>query len=205
MTRTDLLVADDRPDLTTSVAAQAPPRKKRRIIAVAAIIGLAAIGGAVILTGGFGARARPNVLRTTTTTPATSIAPTTSSPTTSAPTTSSTSTSVAATPHMVTASVPVVACQTTWAVPGDSPLKLPSSVTVSLPLSLVGQVTDYMDQQEIMQLIGTKGWLCTAGYGADGGGGAGHLHMKALRAALDEYTGTGDTASRCSSNKEVAA
>jgi serine/threonine protein kinase len=184
-TRTDLLVADGRPDITTPVAV-AGPWRKRWVIAAAAIIGLAAIGGTVVLTGGFGMHIHPSVLRTTTTTrgPATTSSSTTSTiaPTTSAPQTSSTSTSLAATTtststsiatgdQTVTASVPIVACPTTWATPGNTPAALPSSVTLSLPQSLVGRVTDYSDQQEIMQLIGPKGWLCTAGYGADGGGG----------------------------------
>jgi hypothetical protein len=162
MTRTELLVAEKRPDITTPVVPVAPPRK-RWIIAVAAIVGLAAIGGAAIFTGGFGTHS-PTVLGTTTTTRATAIAPTTTAPTTS--------TTISTAHQTVTASVPVVACPTTWATPGHSPLRLPSSVTLSLPSNLLGQVTDYMDQQKIMQLIGPKGWQCAAFYGADGGGGA---------------------------------
>jgi hypothetical protein len=72
----------------------------------------------------------------------------------------------------VTASVPVVACPTTWGItPGPAPKTLPSSITLSLPPSLVGEVTDYSDQMKIMQLIGPKGWQCAASYGADGNGG----------------------------------
>ena len=166
MTRTELLVAEKRPDITTPVV-PVVPRRKRWTIAVAALIGLAAIGAAAIVTGGFESHNRGSALKTTTTTQAKSIVPATS-----APTTSSTSTSIATAPQTVTASVPVVACPTTWGItPGPAPKTLPRSVTLSLPSSLVGRVTDYADHQDIMQLIGPKGWLCTAGYGADGGGG----------------------------------
>jgi ABC-type lipoprotein export system ATPase subunit len=77
-----------------------------------------------------------------------------------------------ATTQTVTASVPVVACPTTWGItPGPAPKTLPSSITLSLPPSLVGEVTDYSDQMKIMQVIGPKDWQCAASYGADGGGG----------------------------------
>lgn len=93
----------------------------------------------------------------------------TSSPRTAA---SSSTTSTRVVPSIVRADVSLVTCPTTWGIePGPTPKKLPRSVTLSLPSSLVGQVDDYTDQQEFMQLLGPKGWTCKAFYGADGGGG----------------------------------
>ena len=53
MTRTELIVPEKRPDVTAPVEPMVPWRK-RRAVAVGAIIGLAAIGAAAILTAGFG-------------------------------------------------------------------------------------------------------------------------------------------------------
>ena len=77
-----------------------------------------------------------------------------------------------ATTQTVTASVPVSRVSDDMGHhTGPAPKTLPSSITLSLPPSLVGEVTDYSDQMKIMQVIGPKDWQCAASYGADGGGG----------------------------------
>ena len=173
-TRTDLLLAEDRPDITTPVVLTSP-RRKRGAIAAAAIIGLAAVGGAAILTGGFGTQGHRGVLRTTTTTRSGSIIPTTSAPTTSttsttsAPTTSTTSTSTTTTVAAFAGALPVVECPSVYGAGPAPPSKYPSSIAVSLPGPVAKQLSYYSDStRSVLPILAPSGWNCSAGVGADG-------------------------------------
>lgn len=70
----------------------------------------------------------------------------------------------------VTASLPVVSCPTSLGV--DQPaVPLPRTRPVSVPQALAAGLSLYADTQGVMQILGPKGWSCTAAYGADGSGG----------------------------------
>ena len=70
----------------------------------------------------------------------------------------------------VTVSLPVVNCPTSLGV--DRPaVPLPQSRPVAVPRALAAELSVYADNQGIMELLGPKGWSCTAAYGADGSGG----------------------------------
>jgi hypothetical protein len=51
------------------------------------------------------------------------------------------------------------------------PVSLPRSRPVAVPQTLAGALSLYADTQGIMEILGPKGWSCTAFYGADGSGG----------------------------------
>jgi hypothetical protein len=70
----------------------------------------------------------------------------------------------------VNVTVPLVTCPTTYGVFPPTPAPLPSSITVSAPSDLAGQLAVYTDQQGTVKLVGPKGWQCSASYGADGSG-----------------------------------
>lgn len=101
----------------------------------------------------------------TTTTLSTSPPPSATSTTSSPPANSTTT--------LVTLSVPVVTCPTTFGTAGGKPSTAPSvpqSVTVSVPSSLQGYLAVYSDSADRMNLLGPAGWTCKASYGADGSG-----------------------------------
>jgi len=69
-------------------------------------------------------------------------------------------------------SVRVVVCPTTFALATQpSTVPLPTSVTVPLPRSMVGQMMVYVDTRNLTMLLGPTSWTCVAAYGADGSGG----------------------------------
>jgi hypothetical protein len=71
---------------------------------------------------------------------------------------------------VVTASLPVVSCPTSSGA--DLPaVSLPQSRPVAVPQALAGDLSLYADDQGVMELLGPKGWSCTAAIGADGSGG----------------------------------
>ena len=73
---------------------------------------------------------------------------------------------------MVTATLPVVVCQTTSGV-STTTTSLPASVSVSVPASDVqqGNLAVYSDLTGALMLVGpTVGWTCTGTFGADGSG-----------------------------------
>ncbi len=70
----------------------------------------------------------------------------------------------------VTVSLPVVTCPTSLGVVSP-PVSLPASRPVAVPRALATQLAIYADNQGIMELVGPKGWRCTASFGADGRGG----------------------------------
>jgi hypothetical protein len=105
-----------------------------------------------------------------TTTSSTSASSTTASSTSTTSTTSTTG--GAASGPMVTASLPVVVCQTTSGV-STTTTSLPPSVSVSVPSSQAqqGNLAVYSDLTGRLMLVGpTVGWTCTGTFGADGSG-----------------------------------
>jgi hypothetical protein len=73
---------------------------------------------------------------------------------------------------MVTATLPVVVCQTTSGV-STTTTSLPASVAVSVPASEAqqGNLAVYSDLTGALMLVGpTVGWTCTGTFGADGSG-----------------------------------
>jgi hypothetical protein len=73
---------------------------------------------------------------------------------------------------MVTATLPVVVCQTTSGV-STTTTSLPASVAVSVPASDAqqGNLAVYSDLTGALMLVGpTVGWTCTGTFGADGSG-----------------------------------
>lgn len=96
-----------------------------------------------------------------------------SSVTTTSTTTPATTTSAASNPTAaVTASLPVVACPTSYALdPAPAPKNLPSTLSVSVPGDLASQVSVYADEAGVMDVVGPSGWSCSASFGADGSGG----------------------------------
>jgi signal peptidase I len=95
-------------------------------------------------------------------------APTT---TTTLPTAPATTAATVPTGTVVSASVSVVVCPTTFGVSPPAAKSLPASIRVTVPRNLVGQVAFYSDDQGTMELLGPTGWVCTASYGANGSGG----------------------------------
>ena len=106
-------------------------------------------------------------------TTSTTSAPTTTSTTSTTSSTSSTSTTAGAgSGPMVTASLPVVVCQTTSGATTTT-TSLPASVSVSVPSSEAeqGNLAVYSDLTGRLMLMGpTVGWTCTGTFGADGSG-----------------------------------
>jgi hypothetical protein len=73
---------------------------------------------------------------------------------------------------MVTASLPVVVCETTTGAPTTT-TSLPGSVSVSVPASdgQQGNLAVYTDETGGLMLVGpTVGWTCNGSFGADGSG-----------------------------------
>ena len=73
---------------------------------------------------------------------------------------------------MVTASLPVVVCQTSTGV-ATTTTSLPGSVSVSVPSSQAqhGNLAVYTDEAGRLMLVGpTVGWTCNGSFGADGSG-----------------------------------
>ncbi len=73
---------------------------------------------------------------------------------------------------MVTASLPVVVCQTSTGV-ATTTTALPGSVSVSVPPSQAqqGNLAVYTDETGRLMLVGpTVGWTCNGSFGADGSG-----------------------------------
>jgi serine/threonine protein kinase len=69
----------------------------------------------------------------------------------------------------ISASLPVVACPTSFAVELPSvSKKLPSLVQASVPANLASQLSVYADQAGDMGLLAPRGWDCKASFGADG-------------------------------------
>ena len=107
-------------------------------------------------------------------TPAADRSSTTSEP----PTTSQSTTTTTGRPSStsnplasVQATVPLVACPTSFGIPSPSTVPLKTSTTLTIPAFLVGHLSVYADTAGIFQLVGPRGWKCSASYGADGSGG----------------------------------
>ncbi len=73
---------------------------------------------------------------------------------------------------LVSATLPLVTCPTTYGFTQTSqPPPLPTSMVVNVPSKLASQLAVYADQGDGMKLVAPTGWSCLASYGADGGGG----------------------------------
>jgi hypothetical protein len=124
--------------------------------------------------------------RSTTTTPAASSATSARSatPATSASSTTSTTSATGGSGSasgsgsgsgsgpMLTASLPVVVCETTTGAPTTT-TSLPGSVPVNIPASdaQLGNLAVYTDETGRLMLVGpTVGWTCNGSFGADGSG-----------------------------------
>lgn len=95
-----------------------------------------------------------------------------SSPSSTVSSTSSTVASATASVSTVLASLPVVACETDYAISTTTTTSLPTSVSVRVPSNQADNLAVYADSQGIMMLLGPKdGWTCHGLYGADGSGG----------------------------------
>jgi eukaryotic-like serine/threonine-protein kinase len=137
-------------------------RHLRALMAVAAVAAVGAVAAIVIVTTGSshphsgspGASAARSA----------SVASTASAP--GSPRTASSS----AAAGLVTATLPVVSCPTFLGV-SHPPVSLPRSRSAVVPQALAAGLSVYADTQGIMELLGPKGWSCTANYGADGSGG----------------------------------
>lgn|GEM_PF-1887868 len=113
------------------------------------------------------------------------VAPTT--PPTSPPATSRTAAafSPVAPASLVSAALTVIPCRTSFGVDESPPPPLPPTVTVKVPAGQVSQLAVYSDTNGLMQLVGPRGWLCDAFYGADGGGGVEAYPAGALASSGD--------------------
>src|SRR3984957_13501783 len=116
-------------------------------------------------TGTSSGTTHPKQTRTSSTSAPKSTTTTAVSPTTSA-------TGGSGSGPMVTASLPVVVCQTTTGAPTTT-TSLPGSVTVIFPASDAqqGSLAVYSDLTGRLMLVGpTVGWTCSGTFGADGSG-----------------------------------
>jgi hypothetical protein len=69
---------------------------------------------------------------------------------------------------LVSESLPLYICHTTYGIAGTKAANLPANVNEMVPLGTVGKLVVYTDAQGVMKLLGPTGWGCTAGIGADG-------------------------------------
>jgi serine/threonine protein kinase len=90
--------------------------------------------------------------------------------TTTAPPTTTTTTAANQNPtETVVASLPVVACPTSYGVePAPAPKSLPSALNATIPKDLANQLSVYADEAGLMDVLAPKDWDCTASFGADG-------------------------------------
>ncbi len=93
--------------------------------------------------------------------------------TTVSTTTSTTATSTTTTPPATTtAALPVIACKTEVAiVPPPRAATLPATVSATVRTDQSSYLAVYGDTGGEMMMIGPKGWICRAQFGADGSGG----------------------------------
>jgi serine/threonine protein kinase len=91
-----------------------------------------------------------------------------STTTTTAP--AGTTTTVPQSPtQTVAATLPVLACPTSYAVePAPAAKILHSSMSVSVPRDVASQLSVYADEAGAMDVVAPTGWDCTASFGADG-------------------------------------
>jgi hypothetical protein len=82
------------------------------------------------------------------------------------------STGAADSSALVTVSLRVVSCPTTTGIPASGRgVSLPPSRPVAVPRAMATRLSVYADRLGVMELVGPKGWSCTAFIGADGSGG----------------------------------
>jgi hypothetical protein len=98
--------------------------------------------------------------------------PSTTAPATGIPASDGATTTTTVVPTVYeTASLPVVSCRTKFALATPPPtVPVPATVTVDVPVALMGKLALYTDTSDIMKLLAPTGWSCSASYGADGSG-----------------------------------
>jgi hypothetical protein len=137
----------------------------------AVVVGSVTVGALVLAAcGSSGPGAKSATSSTTHSRQTTTSSTQASAPGSTTSTTSSTSTTTSG--PMVTATLPVVVCQTSSGVTTTT-AALPGSVSVSVPASeaSAGNLAVYSDETGALMLIGpTVGWTCTGSFGADGSG-----------------------------------
>ena len=113
---------------------------------------------------------------------------------------------------LVSATLPVVACPTSYGVsPSPAAASLPSVATESVPSDLASQLTVFADEQGGMELLAPTGWVCSADYGADGSGGvSAYPNGETLQSGVLASGSTveaiqGSQTSACTSCREVQA
>lgn len=129
-----------------------PLRVAVNVCALIVIVG----GAGLAIAGCSGTTTRPRAATTTTSRPA--------STTTSASSTTSTTAAV-------TAVLPLVACPTTFGVSPSSTTPVPSTISESVPSSLVDKLAVFTTQSDTLKILGPTGWSCSAEVGADGSTG----------------------------------
>ena len=68
--------------------------------------------------------------------------------------------------------IPVTSCRTNFALASPpTTVAIPSSMAATIPSDVANRVSFYSDSSRILTLIGPRGWICDAMYGADGSGG----------------------------------
>jgi Protein kinase domain/Domain of unknown function (DUF4850) len=134
-------------------------RHLRALMAIAGVAAVGAVAAVVVVTTG-SSHPHPGASAASSASAASAA---------SAPTGSGTATSSAAA-GLVTASLPVVSCPTSLGANLPA-VSLPRSQPAAVPQALAADLSLYGDTQGIMEVLGPKGWSCTANYGADGSGG----------------------------------
>jgi hypothetical protein len=138
------------------------PRLERRAASLMTPSALAAALAALVLAGCSSSPGTPS---------ASSVATTSSAPATTSTTTSS-STTTSTVPPTAPVAVTVESCPTTVAL-ATPPAKvaLPATETVSVPADQANYLVVFSDDSGVVQMLGPRGWICKASYGADGSGG----------------------------------
>lgn len=93
----------------------------------------------------------------------------------------------------------VQGCPTTVALASPPPkVTLPATETVTVPQDEANYLVVFSDDSGVLQMLGPRGWICKAAYGADGSGG---LLLQPAGGAL----ATAGTSRHVSSTSSVAA
>jgi hypothetical protein len=138
----------------------------------AALLSSVTVGALVLAACGSSGPSAKSATSSTTHPKHTTTSTTKASASGSTTTSSTSSTSTTGSGPMVTATLPVVVCQTSSGVTTTT-ADLPGSVPVSVPAgdASAGNLAVYSDETGRLMLVGpTVGWTCTGSFGADGSG-----------------------------------
>jgi hypothetical protein len=87
--------------------------------------------------------------------------------------------------------IPVHVCASSYGVVRRSP-KIPKTRVVGIPPRLADHLSVYVDREELLSVIGPRGFRCVAAIGADGGGG-----MDIYRAGNGQFGASVSTVPAC--------